>query len=250
MKIAIVTGASSGLGAEFAAGIRQVFPEVELLWLIARRADKLEKTAEAVSVPCRLIPADLTEGGVNELVALLDNERPEVALLVNCAGCGYLGNVAELEESLLSRCIDLNVRALTAVTRAVLPYMRDGGRIINVSSIASFCPNPRMTVYGATKSYVTDFSLGLDDELRPQGMAVTAVCPGPMTTEFLDAGGISGNSKMFSSLPFCDAKKVALGSLKAARKGRRSYTPTAFFRSYRFLAKLLPHGLLVKFVRT
>jgi len=250
MKIAVITGASSGLGAKFASEIRGVFPEIEQLWLIARRADRLAAAAETLKTPCRLISADLTGDGVSELESLLGREKPDVALLINCAGCGYLGNVKEQDEALILRCVDLNVRALTQVTRAVLPYMGRGGHIINVSSIASFCPNPRMTVYSASKSYVTDFSLGLGDELRPCGISVTSVCPGPMATEFLDIGNISGNSKMFRSLPFCDAGKVAGGALAAAKRGRTTYTPTAFFRLYRFVAKVVPHGLLVKWVRT
>ncbi len=250
MKIAILTGASSGLGIEFAKRIRAAFPDIEQLWLVARREDKLREVSDTAGMACRAVPADLTADGVGTLEALLREEDPDVALLINCAGCGYLGNVAELDSSLMTRCIDLNVRALTAVTRAALPYMGRGGRIINISSIASFCPNPRMTVYSASKSYVSAFSLGLGDELREEGITVTAVCPGPMDTEFLDVGGIKGNSKMFKMLPFCDAAKVAEGSIKAAKRGRSVYTPRAFFRFYRFLAKIIPHTLLVKLTRT
>ena len=249
-KTAVLTGASSGLGMEFARTVHAVFPEIEELWLIARRADKLEEAAGKAGIPCRIVSADLTGDGVGELRDLFDGEKPDVALLINCAGCGYLGNVAELDGELMSRCIDLNVRALTAVTRAALPYMGRGGHIINISSIASFCPNPRMTVYSASKSYVSAFSRGLGDELRGDGISVTAVCPGPMATEFLDVGGIAGNSKMFKTLPYNDAASVAEGALRAAKRGRSVYTPGAFYKFYRFIAKIVPHAILVKAART
>ena len=145
-------------------------------------------------------------------------------LLVNNAGCGYLGNVGEGELADQTRMADLNIRALTAVTHLVLPYMGKGGRIVNVSSIASFCPNPRMTVYSSTKAYVSSFSRGLGEEVRPRGITVTAVCPGPMATEFLDVGGIKGNSKTFEVLPYCDPVKVVAGTYAAAKAGRAVYT--------------------------
>ena len=131
-----------------------------------------------------------------------------------------------------------------------VPYMSRGGRILNVSSIASFCPNPRMTVYSASKAYVSAYTVGAAEELRPRGIAVTAVCPGPMATEFLEAGNIAGNSKMFEMLPYCDQVRVAAGALRAAREGRTIYTPKLFYKFYRLLAKVTPVKLMVKFAKT
>ncbi|MBQ2696057.1 MAG: SDR family NAD(P)-dependent oxidoreductase, partial [Clostridia bacterium] len=122
--------------------------------------------------------------------------------------------------------------------------------IVNISSIASFCPNARMTVYSSTKAYVSSFTRGLAEEVRPAGISVTAVCPGPMSTEFLAVGNITGNSKMFATLPYDVPKKVAYGALKAAKKGRVFYTPHPFFKCYRILAKLLPHALVAKLCKT
>ena len=146
--------------------------------------------------------------------------------------------------------IDLNLRALTAVTNMVIPFMPAGSHIINVSSIASFCPNPRMTVYSSTKAYVSSFTVGLSEELRDKGIAVTAVCPGPMKTEFLDVGGITGNSKTFSTLPYCDQVRVVGGTLRAAKAGRTIYTPRLFYKFYRCLAKVTPVKLMVKLAKT
>ena len=251
MRIAIITGASSGLGKEFSLQLAENFPDVECVWLVARRKALLDELAGQLSLPAVCVPLDLTdEADLGSLSRKLKDEAPDVRVLVNCAGCGYLGNVAESDPKLLARMTDLNIRALTLVTNTVLPYMRGEGRIINVSSIASFCPNARMTVYSSTKAYVSSFSLGLREELRERNISVTAVCSGPMDTEFLDIGEIRGNSKMFKTLPYCDPKKVAAGSYAAAKADRAFYTPRAFFKLYRFLAKILPSTIVVKLAKT
>jgi len=252
VKTAIITGASSGLGREFARQLAEVFPEVECCWLIARRTNRLQEVAAEISgkqVVC--IPLDLCEVSAFETLRdKLAAEKPEVTVLINNAGCGYLGNVGEVDTGSQTRMIDLNLRALTAVTNLALPYMGRGSHILNVSSIASFCPNPRMTVYSATKAFVSSFTVGLSEELKPRGIAVTAVCPGPMETEFLDVGNITGNSKMFRMLPYCNQRKVAGGALRAARSGRTIYTPKGFYKVYRVLAKIVPVKLMVKFTKT
>lgn len=252
MKTAIITGASSGLGQEFVRQIGDVFPEIECYWLIARRADRLEELAAALegkTVVC--LPLDLCDTmSFMVLQQKLTEEQPEIALLVNNAGCGYLGRIGEVETATQTRMVDLNMRALTAITNMTVPYMAPGSRILNVSSIASFCPNPRMTVYSSTKAYVSSFTIGIAEELRPKGITATAVCPGPMKTEFLDLGNITGNSRMFETLPYCEQVKVAGGALRAARAGQTIYTPKLFYKFYRVLAKVTPVKLMVKFAKT
>ena len=125
-----------------------------------------------------------------------------------------------------------------------------GSRIINVSSIASFCPNPRMTVYSAGKAYVSAFSYGISEEYADKGITVTAVCPGPMDTDFIYLGEIKGNSKTFDTLPYCDPVKVVHGSYKAALAGKRCYTPRAFYKLYKILAKFLPVDITMKMAKT
>ena len=188
MKTAIITGASSGLGREFARQLTDIFPEIECCWLIARREDRLEEIArEMVGVETVCLPLDLCDSmSFTTLQEKLAAEKPEVAILINNAGCGYLGRMGETETAVQTRMVDLNVRAMTAMTNLVIPYMPAGGRILNTSSIASFCPTPRMTVYGASKAYVSSFTVGLSEELKRRDITVTAVCPGPMKTEFLD----------------------------------------------------------------
>ena len=252
MKTAILTGASSGLGIQFARQLKRVFPEVEELWLIARRQDRLEAlAAELTDLKTVVLPLDLCrEESFAALREKLAAEQPEVMLLVNCAGCGYLGLLGETDTALETRMVDLNVRALTAVTNLVIPFMAAGGHILNVSSIASFCPNPRMTVYSASKAYVSSFTVGLSEELRRKHISVTAVCPGPMRTEFLDVGNITGKSRTFELLPYCEQVQVAGGALRAARAGRTIYTPKLFYKFYRCLAKITPVKLMVKITKT
>lgn len=252
MKTAIITGASSGLGREFVRQIADVFPEIECYWLIARRSERLEEIAADLpnkKVCC--ISLDLCDPmSFVTFREKLMNEHPEVALLINNAGCGYLGNVGEAETSSQTRMVDLNVRALTAITNMTVGYMDEGSHILNVSSIASFCPNPRMTVYSATKAYVSHYTVGLSEELKSKGITVTAVCPGPMATEFISLGNIEGNSPMFEMLPYCDQVRVAGGALQAAKAGRTIYTPKLFYKFYRVLAKVTPIKLMVKFTKT
>ena len=252
MKTAIITGASAGMGQEFARHALTVFPEIECYWLIARRAEKLHELAGQLpgkTVVC--LPLDLCdEGSFDVLAEKLRAEKPEVTLLINNAGCGYLGNVGETPLDWQTRMTKLNVTALTAVTSLCVPYMTRGAHIVNVSSIASFCPNPRMTVYSSTKAYVSSFSRGIREELREKGVTATAVCPGPMDTEFIAVGGIKGHSKTFDVLPYCDPSSVAEGTLLSARAGRAFYTPKAFYKFYRVVAKIMPQALMVKFTWT
>lgn len=253
MKTAVITGASSGLGREFVRQFYSVFPEIERVWLIARRTDRLQELAE-----------QMEEKGISTLTLSLDlcdtmsftayqehlvEEQPEIALLVNNAGCGYLGNIGEIDTVSQTRMIDLNLRALTAITNLSVPYMEAGSRILNVSSIASFCPTPRMTVYSATKAYVSAYTIGAAEELKTKGITVTAVCPGPMATEFLAVGHVV-DSRPFELLPYCDQVQVAGGALRAARAGQTIYTPRLFYKFYRLLAKLTPAKLMVKLTKT
>ncbi len=251
MKIAVITGASAGLGREFLRALHEFYPEIEEAWIIARRADKLAEAAAEGEIPCRAFSLDLTlDESYDQLAAVAAEEKPEIMLLINNSGCGYLGNVGEGELSRQTRMIDLNLKGLTAVTHLLIPYIPKGGAILNVSSIASFCPNTRMAVYSSTKAYVTSFTLAISEELKEKGISATAVCPGPMDTPFIEIGGIKGSSKTFDTLPYCDPEKVARGALRAARRRRVIYTPTAFYKLYRVLAKIVPVRLMMKLAKT
>lgn len=251
MKVAVITGASAGLGREFLRQMPSLYPDIEEYWLIARNKERLLDAAKDIPRQCRIFSLDLTKDeSYAKFAAECETLKPEVWMLINNSGCGFLGNVGEGELEHQTRMVDLNLKGLTAVTHTVLPYMPRGSRIINISSIASFCPNARMTTYSASKAYVTAFTFGLGEELKEKGITATAVCPGPMDTEFIQLGGIKGNSKTFDVLPYCDPVKVARGALIAAGMGKSVYTPLAFYKLYRVLAKVLPTKLMMQFAKT
>lgn len=252
MKIALLTGASSGLGKEFAKKIHTVFPEIEEVWCVARRLDRLEELKNEVK-DVKIVPvkADITNAEEAEAVfARVKQEDAEITLLVNNAGCGFHGafELSDMEEQ--ERCMNLNVVAMTRFTRLALDFMPGGARILTTSSIASFVPNANMAVYSASKAYATFFSRALNEELHASHRSATAVCPAPMNTEFLTVGHVKGNSKTFERLPYCNVEKVALGALKAAKVRKAVYTPRAFYKFYRILVRLLPDALLVKMAKT
>ena len=169
---------------------------------------------------------------------------------MNNAGMGRLCDFAESDADAQTAQVDLNCRALTAVTRYCLPYMHENSLVLNVSSIASFVPTPRMTVYCSTKAYVQSFSRALREELKPKKIRVLAVCPGPMDTEFLGIAGCdAGKSRTFDTLPHQDPKKLARRALKAGLKGKSVYTMGGFYNLYRVLSHLLPKCILMKFTR-
>ena len=251
MSIAILTGASAGLGKSFFNSLQQRHPDLEGIWLIARRRERLEEMAAASAIPVTVLPMDLTDAACyDQLGEKLAADDVKVKILINNAGVGELDNVIDSDWATQSRMVDLNCRALTAVTTVVLPHMERGGFVLNVCSIASFCPNTRMTVYSSTKAYVMSFSRGLREELKPHGINVLAVCPGPMKTEFLDVANITDRSPMFKTLPYSDPDVVADRAVMWAGKGKSVYTPKFLFKFYRVLAKLVPHGLMMQFCKT
>lgn len=253
MNIAVITGASSGLGVEYLKHICEMYPTIQQYWIVARRKERLEALVKGYPdkkiVPISLDLQDYKSYDVFD--KLLKENDANIKIFVNNAGYGVLGNVHESDYIGQAGMVDLNCRALTALTGIALKYMQEGSFIVNVCSIASFCPNARMTVYSSTKAYVRSFSRGIRFENRKRGINCLAVCPGPMETEFLSVAGISGGkSKTFETLPYCNPSKVAKKSLIYAEKGRAIYTPTAFYKFYRVLAKLAPHGILMHFSKT
>jgi short-subunit dehydrogenase len=249
MTVTILTGASAGLGQEFFKVLTEQGPKTDEIWLIARRKDRLEQLAATCPhQKVRVLPLDLTQWeDLARLEQILNTEKPEVKTLINNAGFGKMGYVYELSAADQGGMVDLNVRSLTEMSRMVIPFMQKGSFILNVCSIASFVPNPRMTVYSSTKAYVLSFSKGLREELKPLGINVCALCPGPMRTEFLAVAGIGeGSSKTFDTLPYAKPAKVAKKALYWAGKGKAVYTPLVFFKFYRILSKFLPHSLLMK----
>ncbi len=249
MNICVITGASSGLGREFFRAVLKDRPEIDEIWIIARRRERLEALArEASPKNVRVLALDVTnEEDISSYKSLLEELSPNVSLLINNAGAGKIGNVWELDYAYQGGTVSLNCRSMVEISAITIPYMSKGSQIINTCSIASFVPTPRMTVYSSTKAFVLSFSKGLRVELKKKGINCLAVYPCPMNTEFLEKGEITGKSKTFDALPNCDPVKVAHRSLKKSARGRGIYTPKALYKFYRVVAKLLPHGLVMKF---
>ncbi len=184
MKIAVITGASSGIGREFvyAADGKYRFDEI---WVIARRAERLEELKEKCRNPIRPVALDLAaDADLKAYAELLEKEKPEIALLVNAAGCGVFGPFEEKELDALLHSARLNALSLTAMCHLSLPCMKSGSAIINMGSNSSWQPVPYQAVYGASKSYVLSLSRAIGRELRPRGVHVMCVCPGWIKTEF------------------------------------------------------------------
>lgn len=193
---------------------------------------------------CTIIPMDMTDMSSFKLLEeKLKTNNPQIEVLINDAGMSIGSPFEDMELESMLKIIDLNCKGATAITKICLPYIIDGGTILEVSSTSAFVPNTNLIVYCASKSYVSAFSLGLREELKDRHINVCAMCPGFMLTEMTKPELTKGQRR----LPVIDPKTAALKSLKAAKKGRAVYTTGAFYKCYRLLAKLIPHTLLVKF---
>lgn len=255
MSIAVITGASSGLGAEYVKAATEQFPEVETFWLIARRKERMEELA--AKFPQKnfvVLPMDLSsEENLKALEEKLAEEKPQIKLLINCSGFGVVGDTDSSHYTRQVSMVDVNCRALTAISAMCIPYMAKPGLIVNVSSIAAFMPIAGMNVYSATKSFVLSFSKALRRELKKKGVNVIAVCPGPMNTEFFGVAGISveaiaQRSNLLTALPWVDPEKITAKSLKKGKKGRGVYTARFLYKFYRLLAALVPDNIFMKFL--
>ena len=200
MRIAIVTGASSGLGAEY---VRRIDAKgyADEIWAIARREERLRELAGACKTPVRCIPADLCAPGAIADVrarlaaAALTDADFTVSMLVNAAGLGKFGCVEELSADETAAMVDLNCRALVEMTQAVLPHMGRGSRIVQIASSAAFQPLQGLAVYAASKSFVLSFTRALRRELAGRGIYVTAVCPIWVKTEFVKVARDTANGQ-------------------------------------------------------
>ncbi len=248
MNIAILTGATGGVGGEYLELLKKEM--LDEIWIIARREERLSALAEGDG-RIRPFALDLTNTeSLKTLNKALEEKDVCVKYLINNAGFGALGYFDSVDAVKHVGCVELNVTALTHMCAVCLPYMREGSGIINVASISSFAPNPRLAVYSATKAFVKSLSHSLREELKSRKINVLALCPGPMKTEFLPVAGIvDGASKTFDTLPSTSPKKAAEGSMRALKKGRAIYTPGPLFKVYRVLSALVPHTFLVKFTK-
>ena len=218
MRIAVITGASAGIGREFVLAIDRQ-EQLDEIWVIARRTDRLEALKEMCRTPIRPIPLDLSDlQSIERYRAVLEREKPEIGILVNAAGFGVFGPFAEkdLEKQLSS--VTVNSLALTGMCHISIPYMKHGDSIINMGSNSAWQPVPYQTVYGASKSYVLNFSRALWRELKPKGIRVMCVCPGWIRTEFQQVAHHDEYVKYVDI--WYEPQEVAEQAMKDLRKGK------------------------------
>ena len=232
----VVTGASSGIGAEFA---RQLAARGHGVFLVARREDRLRELASEIErehgVRAEFAAVDLADAADRRnLPGLVSRRELDVAVLVNNAGLTTVGDV------------HLNVEALVDLTTRWLPGMvdRGAGAVVNVASTASFQPIPAQAVYAATKAFVLSFSEAVWAEVRGTGVTVTALCPGPVATEFVEAGGFK-NQSPGPSFVFSSAADVARAGIEGADKGKRVVIPGIGNRVQATLGQVTPHAIVL-----
>jgi short-subunit dehydrogenase len=248
MKIAIVTGASSGLGYEM---IRQLDgrTDIQEFWLIARRKERLEAIAGLIHTKVRIFTWDLSErGSIDELEKTLKTEKPLVKLLINAAGFGKIGNYSEISRQDCDRMIDLNCRAAVDITQAVIPYMKGGSHIMEVCSSSAYMPVPYLNVYAATKVFLLHYSRALRKELLPQGILVTAVCPYWIRdTEFIAKAQKSENSSYIRHFPMATwSRDVAAGAIRDTYYGHAVSTPGLFCTLQRIFSRFFATDALLE----
>ena len=249
-KIGIITGASSGLGEDFAHIISRHYTKLDEIWLIARRTRRIEELAASINIPCRLITADLsTKEDIEKIKRLLDNEKPDVKLLINSAGFGKLGNITDIRQKDLVDMISVNCIALTQMVYHTLPFMRKGSILINIASSAAFLPQPGFAVYSASKSYVLSFTRALCQEVKHRGIKVTAVCPGPVKTEFFDIAEEGQNIMWYKKLIMVDSNKVVEKAMKDARENKELSIYGVPMNLFYIISKIIPHRVILKLLR-
>ena len=247
MSVAIITGASSGIGAEFAKGYAS---RVDELWLVARRKEKMIELGESLGVKYRVISADLcTKDGIEAIRAELQREKPSVKYLVNAAGFGDFGAFDEIEESKVEMMIDLNVKATVLITHMTIPYMERGGRIIQLGSGSCFAPLPYFNTYSSGKVFVLHYTKSLNYEIKKYGLRATCFCPGWVHTEFLgkatSKAGIT-RPRESSMKPMLACADVVKRCIKASDRGRTMYVTNWYTKLQHLLFKTIPDPILTK----
>ena len=247
MKIAIVTGASSGMGREFVLQLNQ-YVTVDEIWVIARREKALEELRKETAVPLRPVCLDLcADESFTAFSALLEKEQSDVKLLVNAAGFGKFGAFDKVSIEDDCRMIDLNCKALVAMTRLTLPYMTAGSHVLQLASNSSWQPVPYITTYGATKAMVLSYSRAMNRELKSRGIRMMSMNPGWVKTEFFNhalQSNAGGEVQYYDRL--YEADEVVATGLHDLYKTKKDFSIHGFPVRFQVrLVKLLPHSFVM-----
>lgn len=247
MNIAVITGASSGMGRDLLFALEKEY-KFDEIWAIARREDRLIELQEKVSPKIRPIPLDLTEEeSYLKYRSMLEEERPNVTLLLNCSGFGQFGHIENVPLSATTKMIDLNCKGYAAMTEITLPYMQKGAKILMLDSMSAFQPVPFITTYGATKAFVMSYSRALSMELKPRGISVMIICPGWIKTEFFDtAFKTNGDEAVNYYNRLYTSEEVAKQTIKDLRRGKELSVLGFLNRWQTRLVKILPVKMVMK----
>ena len=243
-NIAIITGASSGIGKRFAETLN-TFGSYDEVWLIARREDRLVALAKELPYPTKTIALDLSKDeSMDEYAALLKSEDVSVRLLINCSGFGKFTAVMDSDLATNNNMVDLNCKALLSMCQLTIPYMTKGSKIINIASVAAFQPIPYISVYGATKAFVLSFSRALNRELKRDGITVCAVCPFWTKTEFFDRA-VEEKQVVKKYIAMYEPEQIVKRAYRDAKKGKDVSKFGFIARAQVLLVKLLPHKIIM-----
>lgn len=247
MNIAIISGASSGMGRDFARVLSNN-KEVDELWLIARREERLKELQQELKTASRIFALDLKEKSSFDMIESdLKRSNATVKWLINSAGFGKVGRFDEIPLSKTEEMIELNVLALTRLLSISLPFMKEGSKIVNLSSSAAFLPQPHFAVYAATKSYVLSFSRALRKEIAKKKISVLAVCPGPVRTEFFDIAEETGHFADYKKAFYVDSKDVVAKAYLDALKNKSLSVYGLPMKFVHVASKIFPTNGILKF---
>lgn len=249
MKIAIITGASSGIGQEFAIQIDALFKDkLDEIWLIARNEERLNELSNLLLIKTRKIVMDVTDSlKQEEYRKLLSIGNPEVCMCVLSAGFGYQGEFTKMPAEPQIEMIHCNCTALTRMVYDTLPYMRKNGRMLFMASAAAFTPQARFSVYAATKAYVLSLGRALNRELEERGITVTCVCPGPVDTAFFDTAETYAKGKSIKKLTMVSPQLVVREALAASKAKKDLCIPGIIMKLVYPFTRILPHHVLLRF---
>lgn len=242
MIIAIVTGATGGLGKEFIKNLLK--EDLNEIWAVGRNEEKLNSLKD-LSNKIRPIVCDLSN--INELDkinSLLDLEKPNIRYLINNAGMAKMSNFDTISFKEISDTLDVNCKASTILMNYAIPYMSKKDMILNISSASSFQPTPKIALYGATKAFLRSYSRAVNQELKPKGIRVCAVCPGWIDTDMLMKETLDGKKIKFPGL--VSANQVVKKALKDAKRGKDMSVCSLFVKYEHLISKLWPHKLIMK----
>ncbi len=249
MKVAIITGASSGMGKWFSVYVPMFYPEIEEVWLVGRNVNRLEIVAKHVNASTKIIAVDLlSESGIETIKKLLEENKPEVDILINSAGVGMLGDFERLSVKESLETINLNCVVPTRLMHMIIPYMNKGSHLINMASGAAFICQPGFAVYAASKAYILSLGDALSKELRHRNIYVTTVCPGAVNTPFITKSQKYAKIRWFKKLIMANERCVVHLALWDSKKKKTRSIYGIYMLLFSIVCKVIPLKILMKFM--